>query len=347
MTAAEFDELVVRLLLGILAVDARRRSHVEALFALDEVLVVYAHELGFVLILEYRAGRAVRLVADDEVERPERASGLCLLHGGDGLVCRENDGESGRRVLLEFASVGDELRGRCRCREAEVGEGSVVRVFRHFRIGTDGKWRKGLVGLFAPLAERLPKKRDRWDKEQHTTIFRADSLGNLQGCKSFPRAASHDELSTLVLFKAFDDILDGGFLVRADGLLDDSLFHSRKELLPVDGRVLDLGKANARDRYLLVDYRFRCMVRPVVVSGDDDAGRIIRRLPFRGNLLAGGGKKCVNVRLVDLSTWLVAFCLDCDVFAEIGSGDQIDAHIAALGEGTLAPEPHVGKLRSE
>ena len=143
----------------------------KAIDALDEVLVVDAHELRLVSVFEYRACRAVRLVTDDEVKRPECARLLCLLNGRDRLIGGENDGESGRRILLEFAPVSDELRGGCRCGEAEVGEGGVVRVFRYFRVGADGKWRKRLLGLFAPFAEGLSEKRDRGDKEQDTTVF--------------------------------------------------------------------------------------------------------------------------------------------------------------------------------
>ncbi len=77
---AKFNELVIRLFLGILAVDARRRRHVEALFAFDEILVVDADKLGFIAILEDCAGRAMRLVADDKVECPKSSRRLRFVN---------------------------------------------------------------------------------------------------------------------------------------------------------------------------------------------------------------------------------------------------------------------------
>ncbi len=54
--------------LGLVAVDARRGGHVEALFGFEEIRVVDFDEAGFVFARKRDAGGAVGFVANDQVE---------------------------------------------------------------------------------------------------------------------------------------------------------------------------------------------------------------------------------------------------------------------------------------
>ena len=77
---AEEDVLLGGFLLRVVAVEARRGGHVEALLALDECVVVDFRERRAFLVFFLDARRAVRLVADDEV-KDVRVGGFFLGRG--------------------------------------------------------------------------------------------------------------------------------------------------------------------------------------------------------------------------------------------------------------------------
>ena len=85
------------------------------------------------------------------------------------------------------------------------------------------------------------------------SIGGAKGFGNLERCKCLSRAAGHDELAALASLEALYDIGNGSILMGSRRFLYDGLLGTRKELLPINRRLLNLCEAYARYRNLLID----------------------------------------------------------------------------------------------
>ena len=134
-------------------------------------------ERGLARLFRGRARRAMRLVADDEVEigLMRRFGVQRLLRLDDlrkRLVGREHDAEPTVRLgeqveLLELAYNGIDIR---RCGESKLfdGEAAVIDRFlllRDFCVGTDAHRADGLGGICRPFVQRLPEERNGRDEE--------------------------------------------------------------------------------------------------------------------------------------------------------------------------------------
>ena len=104
------------------AVDARRSSHVQTLRAHDEVVIVNAPKVRLGFTDERRAGGAMRLVANNQIEirQPIRLRGG---HSVQRLVGGEYDGHSG--AVIRFAvsfhkSPGISGRGERQVKRREI-----------------------------------------------------------------------------------------------------------------------------------------------------------------------------------------------------------------------------------
>ena len=147
--------------LCLVGIEARRGGHVDTAHGAQEVVVVDPDKGALGLVLERNARGAVRLVADDEVERAEGVVGLLeqLLLGPrndvDGLVGREDDGQSlgivSAGVLQLLDDGGDVGRGR-KCQVDDTCRVVVVLfgLFRDLRVGADADGHHRLQGLLQP-----------------------------------------------------------------------------------------------------------------------------------------------------------------------------------------------------
>ena len=131
--------LVLRLLLRLVAVDARGRGHVEPAVAAEVAVVMHADEGGLIRPGQGDAGRPVRLIADDQVEAPQ----ALLLRRRDG-VDRLVRGEHHRETCIDVNAVhlGDEPRRVRGGRKREVVRGQVPVVslgplLADLRVGAD------------------------------------------------------------------------------------------------------------------------------------------------------------------------------------------------------------------
>lgn len=119
---AEDGGVLLGAFLRLVGIEARRGGHVDTAHGAQEVVVVDPDKSALGLVLERNARGAVRLVADDHIERAEGVAGLLeqLLLGPrndfDGLVGREDDGQPlgivSAGVLQLFDDGGDIGRGR-------------------------------------------------------------------------------------------------------------------------------------------------------------------------------------------------------------------------------------------
>ena len=112
---------------GVLAVDARRSGHVEAFAAANDVVVVHLDEIRLVLAREGHAGRAVGLVADDQVEVGQAMLGLGVGDHRDRLVGGEHHAH---RALVRRGHGGCQLAGIRGCGECEIGDFEFRHVVR-------------------------------------------------------------------------------------------------------------------------------------------------------------------------------------------------------------------------
>lgn len=221
--------LVLRLLLGLIAVDARRRGHVQPAVPAEVAVVVHADERRLIRPGQDDAGRPMRLVADNQVEPPE----ALLLGRRDGvnrLVRGQHDRHA--RADIDAAHLGDEPRWARRGGQREVVRGQIPVValgplLADLRVGADreGPHRDGR--LMGPFPQRLRQQRDRRDQEQDTgplplISLRAlplEPLGDLQAREGLARAAGHDEPDPVMVREAREHRVECLGLVQAGPLL--------------------------------------------------------------------------------------------------------------------------------
>ena len=339
----QLDELVLGALLGVLAVDARRGGHVESPFAADVLVAVYLREVGLLRPLEGGAGRAVGLVADDQVERAERAGLLGLGDGVDGLVGREDHRHALRRLELQGEAVLDEaVRGRGRG-EAQVADRDVAFLAVGLAVGADGQRGDLVLRLLRPDTEALRKERNRRHHEQHRLALQL--FGDAERGEGLARAASHDELAAVGGLESLQDVVDClGLVGEIVEPLDDG-----PALLEVEGPgVLDglaeEGKTDAGDGRVLQLDRVLGVGGPVVVRRDEDALDKLRRPAFDIEGLAGRREERVHVLLRDRRPRLVALALDRREVAEGVARDEVDADVVPVLVGELAPQPDVREM---
>ena len=260
--------------LRLVGIEARRGGHVDTAHGPQEVVVVNPDKGTLGLVLERNARGAVRLVADDEIERAEGVVGLCeqLLLGPrndvDGLVGREDDGQTlgivPTGVLQLLDDGGDVGRGRkCQVDDTRRVVVLLFGLFRDLRVRADADSRHRLLGLLQPRPQGLSQKRNRGHEEQHQTAASGFVLGNSQRGEGFACAAGHDELAARMggLAGGFVDLEIGVGLV--DGLLlvlpygkgfgpgghaEEALF----EAAPVDVVVFEVDKVQSRYRRILI-----------------------------------------------------------------------------------------------
>ena len=246
----QLDKFVLGALLGVLAVDAGRGGHVESPFAPDVLVAVYLREVGLLRPLEGGAGRAVGLVADDQVEGAERAGLLGLGDGVDGLVGREDHRHALRRLELQGEAVLDEPIRRGGRGEAQVADRDVAFLAVGLAVGADGQRGDLVLRLLRPDAKALRKERNRRHHEQHRLALQL--FGDAERGEGLARAASHDELAAVGGLESLQDVVDClGLVGEIVEPLDDG-----PALLEVEGPgVLDglaeEGKTDAGDGRVL------------------------------------------------------------------------------------------------
>ena len=339
----QLDKFVLGALLGVLAVDAGRGGHVESPFAADVLVAVYLREVGLLRPLEGGAGRAVGLVADDQVERAERAGLLGLGDGIDGLVGREDHRHALRRLELQGEAVLDEPIRRGGRGEAQVADRDVAFLAVGLAVGADGQRGDLVLRLLRPDAKALRKERNRRHHEQHRPALQF--LGDAERGEGLARAASHDELAAVGGLESLQDVVDClGLVGEIVEPPDDG-----PALLEVEGPgVLDglakEGKTDAGDGRVLVLDRLLGVRSPVVVSRNEDALDELRRPAFDIEGLAGRGEECIHVLLRDDGPRLVALALDRREVAEGVARDEVDSDVVAVLVGKLAPQPDVREV---
>ena len=183
---ADFDAVFFGFLFAALAVKAWCRRHVNALFRLEEFVVVDFDKVGFVLPGKGHAGGAMRLVANNQIEF--EILDLLLSFGNhlDGLVGGKHDCHAALPCRLlpgVFQLLHDGTHVR-RCGESQVRNAVAVAFFVVFPHGfgnagirTDANrvdWHRGIRG---PFPKRLPQEGDGRDEEKN----RAPALGFVFG----------------------------------------------------------------------------------------------------------------------------------------------------------------------
>lgn len=271
---AEDGGVLLGAFLRLVGIEAWRGGHVDAAHGAQEVVVVDPDKGALGLILERNARGAVRLVADDEVERAEGVAGLLeqLLLGPrndfDGLVGREDDGQPlgivSAGVLQLFDDGGDVGRGR-KCQVDDTCRVVVVLfgLFRDLRVGADADGHHRLQSLLQPRPQGLSQQGNRGYEEQHQTAASGFVLGNSQRGEGFARAAGHDELAArmgglaggFVNLEIGVGLVDGLLLVLpygkgfgSRGHAEDALF----EAVPVDIVVFEVDKVQTGYRRILI-----------------------------------------------------------------------------------------------
>ena len=242
----------------------------------------------------------------------------------------------------------DEVRVRCRGqREVDALEG-VVRAFRGARVRADADGVERALRVCRPLAQRLAEQRDGWHEEQHEAVRAGFLLRDLQRRVRLARAAGHDELAAVVRGVVGAGGVHGLHLVRlrrARAAGGGSARDAGGELFPVDGRVLELAEADARDgRVLVADGVLRLFV-PFVRRREPETLREARRAPRAvAERAARRREERVDVLLRDLGCRLIAFALHGPIVAVRRAGHEVDARVLAaeiFAIREVAPHPDV------
>ncbi len=289
---------------------------------------------ALVLALELRAGRAVGLVADDEVEVGQPMGLLRLLDDLDGVVGRVDDAHV-LGVVARVHLVRQSRRvGRRRVLQL-VHEGlDGVVVLRaplpDVAVGADGEVVQTRLALLRPLRQGLGEQGEAGDQEQHPLALAGDLLGDLEAGEGLAGAARHDELAAVGGLEPCDDRLQRVLLVRPKRLL--LLQHrclSRREAGPVDDAVLERRQIDLRHRRVLAQERRLGVIAPEVRRADDD--------PVSERLLAGGGEEAVDVCLLHAVVRRVQLALDRVELAGEGLRDEVDPGVALVDPLALGP----------
>ena len=315
-----------------------------------------------------RAGRAVGLVADNEVEvrlmgrsRVERALG-----GNDlrkRLVGREDDAEAPVRLRhqVERTELADDLVHVRDGGEGEIldREAAVVRrpaLLGNVRVGTDAHRAEGPGGVGRPLVERLAEERDGGDEEKDESGWFHFILRNLERGVGLARAAGHDQLAAIMRLEM---PVRGGDGLRLDLVLHRVGLEVRTQRplsamrpglygRPVHGRGGEFDQADLHHgRHLVLKRRFG-VCRPAVRRRDPEPARKAARLKNAVREPLGRSREeGVDRLLGNAGIGGIALALHGPVVARDGLGDKVDAEVMTRTEvGTIrevAPKPDVRK----
>ena len=284
-------------------------------------------------------GRAVFLVADDEVENRSTKL-LGGRHPVEGLVGGEHAEE---RVLLFPGSLFGDLEvlgdlGRIgRRREGQVVDVEVLFVLGDLGVRADGHRVQRPLRVGAPCTEALGEKRDRRDTEANDTSGRHQPLREAQCGEGLPRATRHHELSPVRGRESLDHVGDRRVLVGAQRLRAMAmklLGVLRVEPAPVERARRELSDADALHRDQLVCEHLLCVSAPALGGRDEEA--------CRERAAARGDEEPVDVLSADRRVGRVELALDRTDPALALSCDEVDPGVRLAG-GTsrpFVPLPH-------
>ena len=304
------------------------------------------------------------LIADNEAEHAKLVGGepqhflLGLAHRHHRLIGGEHHLES---VLILDADklsgdvVGIGAGGIGEVESALVGIGSIGAIAGASVGGVVGADTDGgdvLAGIGAPCVERLSQQGDAGHHEQHQPVAAGHGLGNLQCGVGLAGAAGHDELATVVRGEIVHR------LVHGYGLMLHGLFAGQcglravepvPQLLPVDGRIGKVAKADAAERDGLSGGGLAGVASEHVGGAHPKATGEMGGLQGIdvGELPSGGGDEGIDHGFGDDGALLVAFALNGPVVALNGSGHKVDAGVVAAKVGTcgeIGPHPHFAEL---
>ena len=318
---------------------------------------MHSHEGALVLPFEGDAGGAVRLVADDEVERQFLAYGaLCLGYAADALIGAEHHQHALTWVVLQHEELLLDLLHAGRGRKGEIFDGGKVGILvwvvdtAHFAIGADAHRAQGLLCVEAPLAQRLPQQGDARHEEKHGAHL--ERFGYAEAGVGLARAAGHDELAAVVVLKVGFGFVDGqclmfeGLLVRCDGLLPGE---STVKGFPIYGQLREFGQMQNLGLDGLASEALGSGGGEAVVGGVDpqtEVEMMLRSLVV-DERARRGGEESVHIRLVYLGVGTVAFTLHRPVATADGAAHEVDARVEERDAGAVrkvGPQPHLLQL---
>ena len=326
------DCRVVRCLaLGLLAVDARCRRHVQPFGGRQVVVVVHLDEGRLVGTAgKCDAGGAMRLVTQDEVEL---LPGLPLGPSDDvnGLVGGEDDGHLLAAPTRRLHLLGKP--GGIGRRQRDVVGRDVLGLAGRLGVGAHDHRADPRLGLRHPLPQGLTHQCDAGSQEEHlevAVVVGTPPLGKLERGERLARPAGRDPLAPVMVLEPLLDLLQCLLLVRtqpiADGLAGLVGERLRREH-PVDRRLGDLGQANALHGHGLMLQRLLGIPRPVIGGRDDDA--IVEPDLVPG--LARRREERVDVLFLQVVPTVVELALDRGPASGVSVvGHQVDARVVGV-----------------
>ena len=313
----------------------------------------------FVLAGQRDAGRAVRLIADGQVESAQVAAGfeqfcLHLRYYFNRLIGGKDDRHPAVCVVvgLDLAQLAEDVLYIGRCGQRQVNDAGQVAVFvfcpflGNFGVRADADSVDRLVRVGGPLAQRLAQQRDGGYQEQDKALTTGFMFGDAQGIEGLARPARHDELAPLRLFEMRVGAIQGFLLVRAQHLLRQPrrvAVNPLFQLRPVNRRFLEIVQVQAGDGRMLVLDRLRRVGTPVIGRRNPQAvGEACRAQRLVLEFSAGGRQERIDGRLIDGRALLIALALNGPVVAVDGECHQVDAGVRAaevVPAGKLVPQP--------
>ena len=344
----EHGGLLARLELRVLIKNLGGSRHVDALAARHPVIVVNLHEVRLRLIRQSHAGRAVRLIANNQVELANTRS-LSRRHRVNGVV----GGEDHLETLIQRVGVhrGGQLgtvrrRGQLQILNAQVGQVGVsataLLLATHLGIGTHRISMERTLNLVRELRNGLRHERQGRHHEEHTrvaAILLGKLLGQANRGEGLAGTAGHNQLTAVVLLQTFQSPCNGDVLVRAELLMRLVTDLLLARVIQGIGRPVDIGiteslQAHAlHGKALFLQHLLR-VLRPLIGRGHDNAVR--KRLTTRSR------NEGIDMFLSNRAVLIVELALNGGHAAVNVLGHQVDANIAeVLAAIPVLPQVHL------